>query len=70
MYVEVPNDVIAERIEKGLKDVYQQKRQIVLGIDSLNANKTTISKFITIDLTAFDEEHCNPTKIYNTFTSN
>jgi hypothetical protein len=70
VYVEVPNDVIAERIEKGLKDVYQQKRQIVLGIDTLNANKTTISKFITVDLTGLTVGDGDWNKTYSTFASN
>lgn len=51
VYIEVPNEAIAERIEKGLKDVYGLKRKIILGIDTLNPRKSTITKFITIDLT-------------------
>ena len=51
VYIEVPNEAIAERIEKGLKDVYDLKRKIVLGIDTLNPRKATVTKFIIIDLT-------------------
>lgn len=51
VYIEVPNEAIAERIEKGLKDVYDLNRKIILGIDTLNPRKSTITKFITIDLT-------------------
>lgn len=48
VYVEVPNDTISERIEKGLKDVYHQRRKIVLGLDN-NPKKNDLSKFITLD---------------------
>jgi hypothetical protein len=29
----VPNERIGERVEKGLRDVYERKKQIVIGID-------------------------------------
>lgn len=50
IYVEVPNDIIAERIEKGLKEVYQQQKKIILSIQNINHKKNNITKFITIDL--------------------
>ena len=34
IYVEVPNEVLLERLEKGIKEIYLQKVQIVVGIDS------------------------------------
>lgn len=34
-----------------MKDVYDLNRKIILGIDTLNPRKSTITKFITIDLT-------------------
>ena len=67
VYVEVPNDSIAERIEKGLKEVYTLARKIVIGVDSLNPRKSTISKFIPIDLSQLAESQADPSKTYAVF---
>ena len=53
VYVEVPSETIAQRIEKGLPDVYNQTRKMVMGTDSLG-KRASLAKFIT--LTLEDEE--------------
>ena len=71
IYVEVPNDIIAERIEKGLKEVYHQQKKIILSIQNINQKKNNITKFITIDLD-YDTPHklFSQTKTYEYFPSN
>ena len=34
IYVEVPNEQMLERLEKGIKEIYLQKTQIVVGFQS------------------------------------
>lgn len=50
VYIEVPNESIGERIEKGLKDVFLLKRKIVMGMDTINLRKSPISKFIIVQI--------------------
>ena len=52
LYVEVPNEMMLERVEKGIKCVYEQKVNIVVGVD-LNPNTLAMcsnTKFIPIVL--------------------
>lgn len=50
LYIEVPNEILLERVEKGLIDVYEQKKQIILGIDSMRETKSSTTKFIPMRL--------------------
>jgi hypothetical protein len=50
VYVEVPNDTIAQRIEKGLTEVYHHRQQLILGTDTLK-NPASIARFVTLTLT-------------------
>jgi hypothetical protein len=50
LYIEVPNEILLERVEKGLIDLYEQKKQIIVGIDSMRETKTSTTKFIPIRL--------------------
>ncbi len=52
LYIEVPNEMMLERVEKGLKIVYEQKVNIIVGLDNPNSNQNVCSntKFIPIYL--------------------
>lgn len=50
VYIEVPNEILLERVEKGLIEVYEQKKQIILGIDSMRETKSAVTKFIPVRL--------------------
>lgn len=50
LYIEVPNEILLERVEKGLIEVYEQKKQIILGIDSMRETKSSTTKFIPMRL--------------------
>lgn len=71
IYVEVPNDIIAERIEKGLREVYNQQKKIILSIQTINQKKNNITKFITIDLDEdISHKSISTAKSYEYFPSN
>lgn len=39
LYIEVPNEALLERVEKGLKPVYQQQVSVVVGVDHVHGNE-------------------------------
>ena len=52
LYIEVPNEMMLERVEKGIKCVYQQEAKIIVGVDS-NPNSLAMcanTKFIPVVL--------------------
>ena len=51
LYVEVPNEALLERVEKGIKQIFAQKVQVLIGLDKLESANNTKLIALRLDLT-------------------
>lgn len=64
LYIEVPNEIMLERVEKGLLDVYLQKKSLIVGIDKCDKKTCTeTTKFIHFNLSEVCDNSSKSQKI-------
>lgn len=58
LYIEVPNETMLERVEKGLKNVYEQSKQIIIGLNEINKSKVASCKLVIMEISNQHSNNC------------